>query len=164
MGAIIAHDRVLEPIVASGEPFWSGQTYSCIPLAAAVGDAVLAYIQEHELVARSAEMGAYLKDRLSDLLETPHVGDVRGRGMFLGVEFVADENTKAPFAPELRFGKRVEAAALERGVVMYAGRGTVELERGDHMLFAPPLVLRREQADQIADVLGTSIEAAVAEL
>lgn len=164
MGAIIAHDRVLEPIVASGEPFWSGQTYSCIPLAAAVGDAVLSYIQEHELVARSAEMGAYLEERLRSLLGTPHVGDVRGRGMFLGVELVADEETKEPFAPELGFGKRVEAAALERGVVMYAGRGTVELERGDHLLFAPPLVLSQEQADTIAEVLRASIEAAAATL
>jgi adenosylmethionine-8-amino-7-oxononanoate aminotransferase len=164
MGAIIAHDRVLEPIVASGEPFWSGQTYSCIPLAAAVGDAVLTYIQEHALVARSAEIGAYLRERLAGLLDSPHVGDVRGRGLFLGVEFVADSETKAPFDPELMFAKRVEAAALERGVVMYAGRGTVELTRGDHLLFAPPLVLTRPQADRIAEVLGDSIEAVVAEL
>lgn len=164
MGAIIAHDRVLEPIVASGEPFWSGQTYSCIPLAAAVGDAVLTYIQEHDLVARSAEVGAYLKQRLAGLLESPHVGDVRGRGLFLGVEFVADSETKAPFDPGLMFAKRVETAALERGVVMYAGRGTVDLTRGDHLLFAPPLILSREQADQITEVLRVSIEAVAAEL
>ncbi len=164
MGAIIAHDRVLEPIVASGEPFWSGQTYSCIPLAAAVGDAVLTYIQEHALVARSAEVGAYFEERLSGLLDTPHVGDVRGRGMFLGVEFVADEGTKAPFDPDLAFAKRVESAALDRGVVMYACRGTVELTRGDHLLFAPPLVSTREQLDTITDVLRDSIEAVVAEL
>lgn len=164
MGAIIAHDRVLEPIVASGEPFWSGQTYACIPLAAAVGDAVLGYIEAHDLVARSADVGAYMKQRLEGLLDSPHVGDVRGRGLFLGVELVADSETKAPFEPSLTVAKRVETAALERGVVMYAGRGTVELTRGDHLLFAPPLVLDRTQVDTIVDVLADSIEAVVATL
>lgn len=160
MGAIIAHDRVLEPIVQSGDPFWSGQTYSCIPLAAAVGDAVLKYIEDHDLVARAATMGEHLRTGLCSLLDLPWVGDVRGAGLFLGVEFVADRSTKAPFRPERGFAKRVEAEALRRGVVTYACRGTVDLTAGDHMLFAPPLVLTEAEADRIVEVMREAITAA----
>lgn len=70
-----------------------------------------------------------------------------------------DRATKAPFAPELLVAKKVQAAALERGVVTYACRGTVEGTRGDHLLFAPPLVLTEAQADELVDVLGASIDA-----
>ena len=160
LGAVIAHDRVLEPIRDSGEPFWSGQTYSCIPLAAAVGHAVLDYIETHRLVERAQTVGEHLRAGMETLRELPWVGDVRGRGLFLGIEFVADQATKAPFEPSRMFGKRVQAEALERGVVTYAGRGTVELTRGDHMLFAPPLVLTETEADTLVQVLGESIRAA----
>ena len=112
----------------------------------------------------SARVGARLLAGLRTLLEQRGVGDVRGLGMFLGVEFVDDKATKAPFAPELGIAKRVQAAALERGVVTYACRGTVEGTRGDHLLFAPPLVLTETQADEIVEVLGASVDAAMATL
>ncbi|MEM6993432.1 MAG: aminotransferase class III-fold pyridoxal phosphate-dependent enzyme [Myxococcota bacterium] len=159
MGAVIAHDRALEPIVASGVPFQSGQTYSCIPLVAAVGEAVLDVIEQEQLVAASARVGTHLRQGLETLLDHRGVGDVRGAGLFLGMEFVADRETKAPFAPERTIAKQVQAAALERGVVTYACRGTVEGTRGDHLLFAPPLVLTEAQADVVVEVLGASIEA-----
>lgn len=164
MGAVIAHDRVLEPIVASGLPFQSGQTYSCIPLAAAVGEAVLEVIEQDGLVEASARVGAHLLEGLRTLLGRPGVGDVRGTGLFLGVEFVKDLQTKEPFDPALMVAKRIEAAALERGVVTYACRGTVERTRGDHMLFAPPLVMTEADADRLVEVLGESIDAVMAEL
>lgn len=164
MGAVIAHDRVLEPIEASGLPFQSGQTYSCIPLVAAVGDAVLDVIEEEQLVAASARVGAHLLERLRTLLGRRGVGDVRGLGMFLGLEFVEDTSNKQPFAAELGIAKQVQSEALQRGVVTYACRGTVEGVRGDHMLFAPPLVMTEAQADELVDVVGASIEAVMARL
>jgi len=164
MGAVLAHDRVLEPIVASGLPFQSGQTYSCIPLAAAVGEAVLDYIEEHRLVAASARVGAHLRRGLERLLGRQGVGDVRGEGLFLGVEFVRDAETREPFEPELMVAKRVEAAALERGLVVYACRGTVERTRGDHLLLAPPLTLSEAQADSIVEILEASIGAVMDEI
>lgn len=164
MGAVIAHDRVLEPIVASGVPFQSGQTYSCIPLVAAVGEAVLDVLEDEQLVAQSARVGAHLLGRMKTLLAHRGVGDVRGTGMFLGIEFVEDAATKAPFAADLSIAKRVQAAALERGVVTYACRGTVEGTRGDHMLFAPPLVMTEAQADDLVEVIGASVDAVVAGL
>jgi len=162
MGAVIAHDRVLEPIVASGLPFQSGQTYSCIPLVAAVGEAVLDVLAEQQLVAASARVGAHLLAGLETLLHRPGVGDVRGTGMFVGVELVQDPATKEPFAPELGIAKQIQAEALDRGVVTYACRGTVEGTRGDHLLFAPPLVMTEGQADELVDVMGASIDAVMA--
>ncbi|MCA9711041.1 MAG: aspartate aminotransferase family protein, partial [Myxococcales bacterium] len=164
MGAVIAHDRVLEPIVASGLPFQSGQTYACIPLAAAVGEAVLDYMERHAVVAAAARVGAHLHAGLRGLLGRPGVGDVRGVGLLLGVELVADPQTREPFDPALEVGRRIQAEALRRGLVAYACRGTVERTRGDHLLLAPPLILTEAQADELVDVLRASIDAVVSAL
>ncbi len=164
LGAILAHARVTEVLRESGEPFWSGQTYACIPLAAAVGHAVLDYIETHDLVARAATVGARLREDFEGLRELEAVGDVRGAGLFLGIEFVAERASKAPFDPALRFAKRVQGEALRRGLVTYACRGTVELTRGDHMLFAPPLVLEDEDRAFLVTQLREAIAAAHASL
>ena len=143
----------------SGDPFFSGQTYSCIPLAAAVGMAVMDVIEEQDLVNRAATVGAYLKHRLEErLLDLPCVGEVRGLGLFLGLEFVPDKDTKAPWADEIRFSKRVEAAALTHGLATLGARGCVDRVHGDQMLIAPPLILTEAQADTIADGLRAACE------
>lgn len=162
LGAIIAHERVLEPIRASKDPFWSGQTYACVPLAAAVGHAVLDYIEREQLVHRAATTGARLKASLQELGDLDAVGDVRGEGLFLGVEFVADKASLRPFDPTFMFAKRVQSEALARGLVTYACRGTVDLVRGDHMLFAPPLIIDDEACAFVTDTLRESIVAVTA--
>lgn len=149
LGAVIAKDHVYETLKNSEHPFYSGQTYSCIPLAAAVGNANLNYIKEHKLVDNAAKTGSYLKQQLESLKEFDYVGDVRGEGLFLGIEFVADKETKKILDPTLNFSKRVERKAFENSLVTYGCRGTVNLHQGDHMLFAPPLILNKDQADQI---------------
>lgn len=158
LGAVIAHDRVLTPIQESGQPFFSGQTYSCIPLAAAVGNKVLEIIKEENLVENSQKIGTYLKEKFISLLnEFSFVGDVRGRGLFLGIEFVKDSKTKEIFPPELNFSKLVEKTAFKNGLVTYGCRGTVDLLKGDHMLFAPPLTLTQTEADEIFEKLKLSL-------
>ncbi len=157
LGAILAHDRVLEPLQASGEPFYSGQTYSCIPLAAAVGQTVLNYIKTHDLVENTRRVGDYLKEQFRTLLDLPCVGDVRGEGLFLALEFVQDKETNEPIEPQCFFARNLQSVALEKGLVTYACRGTVEGGRGDHMLFSPPMILTTEQADTITSVLRESI-------
>ncbi|MEM9691058.1 MAG: hypothetical protein AAGA56_00805 [Myxococcota bacterium] len=82
---------------------------------------------------------------------------MRGRGLFLGIEFVADPETKQPFPDAAEFGKRVMERALEYGLVVLAAKGTVDRLRGDHLLLAPPLILTRAQADQIAEGLCQAI-------
>ena len=145
----------------SGDPFFSGQTYACIPLAAAVGLAVLDRIEGDHLVQRAGEVGGYLKEKLTSLLDHPHVGDVRGEGLFLGVEFVADKESREPLDASWHFSKKVEAAALQHGLVTLGARGTVEHIRGDHMLFAPPLTLTYDHADELVAALRLSIDDAL---
>ena len=133
LGVILAKEHVTDALRQSGEPFYSGQTYTCIPLAAAVGDAVLTYIEKHNLVENSHTVGKYLKEQLQGLQDLPCIGDVRGEGLFLGVEFVKDKDTKECFEPSLMFAKTVERIALSKGMVTYACRGTVEGTRGDQL-------------------------------
>lgn len=158
LGALLVRDEVASVLQESGDPFWSGQTYACIPLAAAVGLAVLDEIEQQDLVARSASVGAYLKARLETLYDLPCVGDVRGRGLFLGVEFVADTASRAPFPTERNFARAVARGCLDRGLVAYPCRGTVAHTRGDHLLFAPPLILEEHEADFLVDALRGAIE------
>jgi len=164
LGALLVRGEVADVLKSSGDPFFSGQTYACIPLAAAVGLAVLDRLEKDHLVQRAANFGSYLKQRLETLLEHPLVGDVRGEGLFLGVEFVADKETKEPLPVELRFSKRVEAACLDQGMVALGSRGTVDHLRGDHMLFAPPLILSYDHADAIVAALSAAIDEAAESL
>ena len=161
LGAMLVRDEVAAVLRDSGDPFFSGQTYACIPLAAAVGLAVLDRIEGDHLVQRAGEVGGYLKEKLSSLLDHPHVGDVRGEGLFLGVEFVADKESREPLDASWHFSKKVEAAALQHGLVTLGARGTVEHIRGDHMLFAPPLTLTYDHADELVAALRLSIDDAL---
>ena len=160
LGAIIIHDHVFDTLEASGHPFYSGQTYSCIPLAAAVGNANLAYIKKHNLVDNAKIVGKYLKEKFETLKEIECVGDVRGEGLFLGLEFVKDQKSKAIIDPAYLFNKKVEAKAFEEGLVTYGCRGTVDLSKGDHMLFAPPIILNIEEADMIFMRIEKAIKSA----
>ncbi len=149
LGAVIAKDNIYNTLKDSSRPFYSGQTYSCIPLAAAVGNANLEYIKNHSLVENSKNVGQYLKSKLELLKEIPCVGDIRGEGLFLGIEFVSNQKTKAVIEPSLIFNKIVERNAFKEGLITYGCRGTVEYSKGDHMLLAPPLILTSEEADKI---------------
>lgn len=164
LGAVIAHDRVLAPIQESEKPFFSGQTYSCIPLAASVGNKVLDIIKRDNLVENSKTIGAYLKERFESLKDIPTVGDVRGTGLFLSIEFVKNQASKEVIKPDLMYAKTVEKNALKNGLVTYGARGTVEMSKGDHMLFAPPLNLSREEADIMYEGMKQSILDTNAEL
>ena len=94
----------------------------------------------------------------------PIVGDVRGMGLLLGVEFVQDRETKEPFPPAWGISRRVGAATLERGLVSYPMTGSVDGALGDHILYAPPLTLTRDQADELVSALDASLTAVTAEL
>ncbi len=158
VGAVIARDAVYETVRATGKPFFSGQTYCCTPLAAAAGLATLRYFAEHDVVARAAKTGAHDKSLFEEKLgPLPCVGEIRGKGLFLGVEFVADKETKAVIPLDAFFSKKVEARAFEKGLVTLGGRGTVDGNKGDHMLFAPPLTLDDDEAEFLASALAESV-------
>ena len=165
LGAVIVRDPIVAAFEQNRSNFVGGHTYSGHPVAAAVGLAVLRYIQEHGLVQNAREVGAYLLDGLRRLqARHPIVGDVRGLGLMVGLEFVADRKTRAPFPPEREIARAIAVEALERGLVSYPGTGSVDGVMGDHMKFTPPLILSREQADELVTMLDAAIGAVEARL
>lgn len=160
LGAVVAHDKVINVIKETDKPFFSGQTYSCIPLGAKIGTEVLKYHKEHDLINNSRDMGKYLLNKMEALLTIPNVGDIRGIGLFIGIEFVKDQKSKEAIEPDYMFFKKVEARALELGLVVYGGRGTVDGTQGDHIMLAPPLIIKREEVD----TLFTKLEQAIQEV
>ncbi len=155
LGATIANERVYE---AFDEPFAHGHTYGSHPVVCAAGLAVLEYMMEHKLVENSRSTGEYLQKKLKPLTENPSVGDVRGLGLFSGIEFVKDKETKEPFDPSIKYFNRVVERCYENGLLVYPGNGTVDGVKGDHIQVAPPLVASREEVDEISEILIMSID------
>ncbi len=140
--------------------FVHGGTFSHHAVGAAAGMATLSYIQEHELIAASASKGDQLKARLRAALgDHRHVGDIRGQGLMLGLEFVADRTTKNPFPSKSRVAQRLADAAFERGLILYPGQGTADGVLGDHVMIAPPLVITDEQMDDVVGILADALQA-----
>jgi len=154
LGAVIASDEVHDAFRGA---FAHGHTYTGHPVACAVGSAVLDYMEKHRLVQRADELGPYLLKGLEELRGRPSVGDVRGLGLFAGVEFVRDKASKEPFPPEVGFSRRVLERCFDNGLLVYPGTGTVDGVRGDHIQVAPPLVATRPQIDEIVALLDRSI-------
>jgi adenosylmethionine-8-amino-7-oxononanoate aminotransferase len=165
LGAVIVRDEIVAAFERNRSNFVGGHTYTGHPVAAAVGLAVLRYIQEHDLVRNAREVGAHLLEALRGLMARhPIVGDVRGLGLMVGLEFVADRKTRAPFPPEREVARAIALEALERGLVTYPGTGSCDGVLGDHMKFTPPLVLTRGQADELVSMLDAAIGAVEARL
>jgi adenosylmethionine-8-amino-7-oxononanoate aminotransferase len=107
-------------------------------------------------------MGAVLNDALVERFGNHrHVGDIRGRGLFRGIELVEERSTKRPFDPGLKLHARIKAEAMQRGLICYPGGGTVDGKFGDHVLLAPPFIVEKQHVEQIVDRLGGAIDAAL---
>ncbi|MEJ5301340.1 MAG: aspartate aminotransferase family protein [Thermodesulforhabdaceae bacterium] len=159
LGAVIVKEEIYDTIKNGSGNFIHGHTYGQNPLSAAVGAAVLKYIEDHSLVNRSFEMGKYFLERLEKLEKYPLVGDIRGLGLFVGIEFVRDKTTREPFNPSLKISARIGEESFKRGLITYPGSGGADGIRGDHILLAPPFIINREQIDEIVEILDESIEA-----
>lgn len=164
LAAVLAKEEIWAELEKKNSPFRAGHTFNSNPASCACGVAVLTYLQEHNLVARSKEMGAYFLEKLQTLLEHTIVGDVRGRGLMLGFELVKDKKTKEPFAPSMKMSSRLELETLKRGLVSFSCTGCVDGVAGDMMLFAPPFIITREQIDDCIRILHESIVAMEKEL
>jgi adenosylmethionine-8-amino-7-oxononanoate aminotransferase len=152
----------VEVIRAGRGDFSHGGTFSHHAVGAAAGLATLRYIQKHDLVAASAAKGERLKAKLRAALgEHPHVGDIRGQGLMLGLEFVADRATKAPFPAKAGLARRLGDAAFERGLIIYPSQGTADGVSGDHTMIAPPFIITDEQMDDLVAILVEALEAAL---
>jgi adenosylmethionine-8-amino-7-oxononanoate aminotransferase len=165
LGAVIATKKVVDAIAQGSGAFLHGFTYNAHAISLAAGRAVLAYLKKHNLVAAadSQKPGSpahELRKQLDALLDLPNVGDVRGLGLLLGVEFVADKRTKQPFAPEKTFSSRTGQAAMKRGVLVYPMQGSVDGVQGDHLLIAPPAILTQVQITESVAQLREAISEA----
>jgi adenosylmethionine-8-amino-7-oxononanoate aminotransferase len=165
LGAVITTPEIVGEVRRRGNSFVIGHTASGNPLSCATGAAVMRYVIDHELIANAKLVGAYFLDSLHSLADRHSIiGDVRGLGLLIGIEFVADRGSKAPFNPELRLSKQIAAATLERGLVSYPLQGTVDGVAGDHLLYTPPLTITRGQIDELVAILDASLDAVTATL
>jgi adenosylmethionine-8-amino-7-oxononanoate aminotransferase len=153
MGAVIVKEEIHRVIQEGSGAFVHGHTYSQNPLSGAIGCAVVDYLVKHDLISRSAEMGKYFHRALKSLERHSFVGDVRGKGLFAGIEFVKDKKTKEPFDPKLRLNGLVGSRAFEKGLITYPGGGGADGIRGDHILLAPPLIITEEQINDLVGIL-----------
>ncbi|HEX2582314.1 MAG TPA: aspartate aminotransferase family protein [Dongiaceae bacterium] len=159
LGAALYTERVRAAILSRYETVQSGHTFSAHTLACAAGLAVQRIIKRDHLLAAVREKGERLHTMLLDALaDLPSVGDIRGRGLFWGVEFVADRDSKRPFAPEQKFHARLHQAALARGLICYANGGNVDGVSGDHVLLAPPYIANEAELEEIVDKLRGAIQ------
>lgn len=159
LAAVLVHEKVGEAVRRGSGVHTQGYTYAANPLSAAVGVAVLEYIEKHDLIRRSARMGARLVQELDRLRGSGIVGDIRGRGLLVGIELVRDPATKAPFPSEAHVTARVVDAALRRGLSILPGmEGIGGGGLGDQILLTPPFIITEDQVREMADILVAAAE------
>ncbi|WP_038495704.1 aspartate aminotransferase family protein [Collimonas arenae] len=161
IGAMICSDKIFNAVVEGSGFFQHGHTYIGHATACAAALAVQTVIQEENLLANVRQRGEQLQQRLREVFaEHPHVGDIRGRGLFVGVELVADRASKQPLAPAQRTHAKVKAEAMARGLLVYPMGGTIDGRQGDHVLLAPPFICNAIDIDEIVHRLAPAIDAA----
>ncbi|MGD1876092.1 MAG: aspartate aminotransferase family protein [Kiloniellaceae bacterium] len=162
LGAMVADRRLVEPVLDKGG-FIHGYTYAGNPLACAAGLAVLDEIETDDLMGNAARMGALLKLRLAELMERfPFIGDVRGLGLLLAFELVADRASMQPLPKELNAYNRLVDIAYDKGLIIYSRRTRGGLD-GDHFLVCPPMIVTEAQIGEIMALLTDSLTAFAAE-
>jgi adenosylmethionine-8-amino-7-oxononanoate aminotransferase len=163
VGAVLLSKQIFEAFAQGSGFFQHGHTYMGHPMAAAAGLAVQEVLRRDGLLSNVVAMGAHLQRRLDQRFANHHhVGDIRGRGLFRGIELVADRGSKEPFAPGLQLHARVKREAMARGLMVYPMGGTIDGARGDHVLVAPPFIVNEAQVDLIVERLGDAVDAAIA--
>lgn len=157
-GFVAAAGHVAEVLEAPGA-FVHGFTYSHHPVGAAVASEVLRILEDEDLVHASQVKGAALRATLETrLVDHPHVGQVRGRGLMVGLELVADRETRLPFPRGARVTERVVVAAREAGVLVYSGTGNANGTDGDQLLLGPPFIISDTELETIVDVVCAAID------
>jgi len=165
IGAILIAGHIMEAIRDGSGSFKHGHTYVAHPIACAAALEVQRVIREEALLPQVQSLGARLREGLEARLgQHPHVGDIRGRGLFQAIELVADRESRATFNPALQVNLRIRDAALEAGLACYPGGGTVDGLNGDHVLLAPPYTATPAEFDMTVDRLRAAADAAMASL
>jgi adenosylmethionine-8-amino-7-oxononanoate aminotransferase len=159
LGAIIVSDKVVDIHLRKGTgTFFDGYSHSGDPVSCAGALATLQVIKRDRLVERARTMGEYLADALCELQDRhPTIGDLRGKGLMRGIEFVKDRETKEPFAREVGFARRLARAVFDRGVVITAGSSCIDGIAGDEMRITPPFIIARNEIDEMIAALDLSL-------
>ena len=159
IGAMLCSREIYETIQNGTGFFQHGHTYLGHPTAAAAGVAVVTALLERQLVPRAKVQGEKLMSALQTRFgQHPNVGDIRGRGLFLGVELVADRDTKAAFDPSRKIAAKIKTTAFDEGMICYPMSGTIDGQTGDHVLLAPPFIISDDQIDELVEKLSVSVE------
>lgn len=147
-------------MVEGSGAFHHGHTYAGNPLSCGIASKVIDIIEREGWVDNAAQQGEYLMNQLQKLYDNPIVGDIRGKGLMLGVELVKDQTTKEPFDPSLKANALVTNICLDEGLVPYPGGGSVDGRRGDHLQITPPINITKDQVDELVDRLDKSLKRA----
>jgi len=162
IGAVLVSDKVFGAFARGSGAFMHGHTYVGHPVACVAALAVQRAIKEENLLTNVRAMGDALRDALvARFGNHPHVGDIRGRGLFQAIELVADRGTKAPFDPARKLNAKIKREAMTRGLLCYPMGGTVGGRAGDHVLLAPPFIVDRATIGTIVERLGEAVDAAL---
>lgn len=154
LGAVIVKEEIHNAFKQGSGVFVHGHTYGGNPLSAAVALAVVQTLIEDKVVENSRIIGDYLLAQLQEkLLPFSYVGDVRGKGLMLGVEIVKDKTSKEPFPVKMGMAEKLTNTLMKHGVIVYPGNGNADGENGDQFLLAPPLIITKDQADELIEGL-----------
>ena len=165
IGAVLAQARLVDAFGRGSGLFQHGHTYIGHPTACAAALAVQQVMRRDHLLQRVQRQGEGLRQRLRNAFGTHrHVGDIRGRGLFQAIELVHDRDSKATFDPALKLHARIKAQAMAHGLMVYPMGGTIDGQRGDHVLLAPPFIVSDAELDAIVERLSAAVDAALAEL
>jgi adenosylmethionine-8-amino-7-oxononanoate aminotransferase len=161
IGALMVNDEVYQVIKHGTGFFQHGHTYMGHPTACAAALAVQQVIERDDLLANVRRQGEVLMECLAERFKGhPHVGDIRGRGLFIGLELVADRDSKTPFDPSTRLHDSVKRAGMREGLMCYPMGGTIDGQRGHHVLLAPPYIIDESHVAEIVDKLEAALESA----
>lgn len=168
LGAVLINEKIVEAIDSGSGFFQHGHTYIGHPTSCAAGIATQLEIQERDLLSNVKKQGANLKRALqesfnSDAILADHVGDIRGRGLFIGIELVVNKKSKQAFDPSLKLHAQIKKKAMLNRLMVYPMGGTVDGVNGDHILVAPPFIINEENVAQITERLSTSVRSVIQE-
>jgi adenosylmethionine-8-amino-7-oxononanoate aminotransferase len=158
LGAVLVSARVVGAFERGSGAFMHGFTYQAHPVSTVAGNAVLDFLEKHSLFERVLPAGNTLREALSPLQSHPHVGDIRGLGLLLGVEFVKGNAAREPFPKSDNIAEKIRQACLDQNVLTYPTQGCVDGLRGDHILLAPPFTISPEESALIARALHSALE------
>jgi adenosylmethionine-8-amino-7-oxononanoate aminotransferase len=157
-GGLIVHEKVAEAFLKGSGSFAHGHTFVGNPLTCAAGLAVQTYIEKHDLINESARKGRLLLGMLTERLDPQIAGDVRGKGLFIGVELVKDRETKEPFDRKARIAETIGDLAFQKGLHILPGFGSVDGVSGDHLLIAPPFIISQKEMEELVSILGETVD------